>query len=98
MKLKIASAALFAATATLSLPAFADHKAREASRDVISLADGGTLYIFQDGKMAKANQFGRAVYLKNGEVLPTTDGKRVQASSNEIAKLTTLLMEDYPGD
>ncbi|OVZ13842.1 copper resistance protein CopK, partial [Pseudomonas aeruginosa] len=34
-----------------------------SAKGTISLADGGTLYIFKDGKMAQESRFGRAVYL-----------------------------------
>jgi hypothetical protein len=98
MKLKIAAIALFGAAVSTTTPAFADHKARETAREVVALADGGTLYIFKDGKMAKANQFGRATYLKKGEVLRTAQGKSIEVTSNEVARLGTYLAEDYPGD
>lgn len=97
MKLKIAAIALFAAAAAAATPAFADHKARESAREVVALADGGTLYVFKDGKMAKTNQFGRATSLKKGEVLRTADGKSIEATSNEVARLRSYLAEDYPG-
>ncbi len=59
------------------------------------LKDGGTLYIFSDGKMAKESKYGVAVYLKRGEILETVDGKRLTANSNEVARLGNLLSEGH---
>lgn len=98
MKLKIAAITLCGVTVFAAAPAFADHKAREAAREVVALADGGTLYVFKDGKMAMTNQFGRATYLKKGDVLRTADGKSIEVTSNEVARLGSYLAEDYPGD
>lgn len=98
MTVRIAAIALFTAAVTAAAPAFADHKAQEAAREVIPLSSGETLYIFKDGKMAKADQFGRAAFLKIGETLRTADGRVIKATSNEVAHLTSLLAEDYSGD
>lgn len=38
MKLKIATIALFGVAVSVATPAFADHKAREAAREVVPLA------------------------------------------------------------
>jgi len=63
MKSQIVIAALLSA---LSVPAFAGHAAAQAAKEMVPLADGGTLYIFKDGKMAQESRFGRAVYLNVG--------------------------------
>lgn len=59
------------------------------------LKDGGTLYIFKDGKMAKESKYGKAVYMKKGETLETVDGKKIVASSNEVARLGNLISEGH---
>ncbi len=94
MKLKI-----FIATLSLAATsAFAGHAAREAAKDVIPLKDGGRLYIFNNGKMAKEDRWGRAEYLKKGVLLETVDGRSVPATSNEVALLHSLLLEGHSGN
>lgn len=75
--------------------AFAGHEAREAAKEYIPLKDGGTLYIFQDGKMAKEDRFGRAGYIKMTDVLETSDGKKIPVTSNEVARLEWLLRKGH---
>jgi hypothetical protein len=91
MKLKISIAA-FALVAT---SAFANHAALNASKEVVQLKDGGILYVFHNGKMAKEDRYGRAEYLKANEVLETADGRRITATSNEVALLQSLLLEGH---
>ncbi len=69
--------------------------AKAKAKDVHQLKDGGTLYIFQDGKMAKEDRYGKAVYLKKGESLETVEGKKIVANSNEVARLGNLLTEGH---
>lgn len=97
MKTKTVSALLVAAAAFVSVPALADNAAQQAAERSVALADGGTLYIFADGKMAKANRFGDAEYLQIGDTLKTSDGKSVQVTSNEVAHLRALLLRGHEG-
>ena len=90
LKLSVAALALVATTST-----FANHAALSASRNVIQLKDGGTLYVFHNGKMAKEDRYGRAQFLKANEVLETADGKSIIATSNEVALLQSLLLEGH---
>ena len=62
-----------------------------ATQQTLSLKDGATLYVFKDGKMAKEDRFGRAVYLQLGEVLELADGRKLTAVGNEVARLDILL-------
>lgn len=94
MKLKISIAAL----ALVATSAFANHAALNASKEVVQLKDGGTLYVFQNGKMAKEDRYGRAQYLKANEVLETADGRKITATSNEVALLHSLLLEGHSGN
>ncbi len=90
----IAAAALIIAA---SSPANAMHAAREAAKQVLQLTDGGTLYIFPDGLMAKEDRYGRATSQKIGTVVQTTDGRQVTMTSNEVARLSLLLDQDHRG-
>lgn len=90
MKFNIASLALIAASASIMLPAYADDAARQQAKQMVSLQDGGTLYIFADEKMAKADKYGRPESLSKGEVMQATDGQALTATSNEVARLRYL--------
>ncbi len=83
--------------AVATLPAFA-HDAASASADKLyRLKDGGTLYVFKDGKMALEDAYGRAAFLKKGQVLETTDGQKITATSNEVARLDSLILLGHEG-
>jgi len=62
---------------------------------VVPLQGGETLYVFKDGRMAKADKFGRPEYLKQGEMLTPVDGQPIAAVGNEIAKLSMLLRKGH---
>ncbi|MCT5277881.1 CopK family periplasmic copper-binding protein, partial [Pseudomonas aeruginosa] len=94
MKSQIVIAALLSA---LSVPAFAGHAAAQAAKEMVPLADGGTLYIFKDGKMAQESRFGRAVYLNVGASVSTKDGRNIAITSNEVARLGSLLQKEHGG-
>jgi len=49
----------------------------------------------KDGKMAQENNFGRAVYLKQGQAYETTDGQKIIANSNEVARLDSLIQQGH---
>jgi hypothetical protein len=91
MKSQFVIAALLFASAS----AFAGDAARQAAADVTPLKDGGTLYLFKDGKMAKEDRFGRAEYLRAGETLLTASDKQVPVTSNEVARLSYLLSKGH---
>ncbi|MCS8286575.1 CopK family periplasmic copper-binding protein, partial [Pseudomonas aeruginosa] len=91
---QIVIAALLSA---LSVPAFAGHAAAQAAKEMVPLADGGTLYIFKDGKMAQESRFGRAVYLNVGASVSTKDGRNIAITSNEVARLGSLLQKEHGG-
>jgi len=75
--------------------AFAGHAAREAAKEYVPLKDGGALYIFQDGKMAKEDRFGRAESMNKTDILESKDGKKFPVASNEVARLDWLLKKDH---
>lgn len=94
MKSQIVVAALLTA---LSVPAFAGHAAVQSAKEMVPLADGGTLYIFKDGRMAQENRFGRAVYQQVGASVAAKDGKSITFTSNEVARLSSLLEQEHGG-
>lgn len=91
--------ALCAAFAGAASPAFASDALETSGvvKSKIELADGSTLYVFKDGKMAREDRFGRAVYLKAGETLTARDGTKIVAVGNEVARLDGLLKEGHGG-
>lgn len=98
MKLSVAQVAAIAViSAVATSPAHAGHAAREAAKQVIALADGGALYLFDDGLMAKEDRYGRATSVKVGTVIETKDGRKLTMTSNEVARLSQLLDLDHRG-
>ncbi len=73
-----------------TLPAFAMDAAQAEAKQTIPLVNGETLYVFKDGKMAKADRYGRSVFLTQGEVVQSADGKKISTVGNEIARLDYL--------
>ena len=81
----------FAAT----IPAFAMDAAQVEAKQTVPLVNGETLYIFKDGKMAKANQYGRTAYLAKGEVVQSVDGQKISTVGNEVARLDYLARKGH---
>ncbi|SEG59100.1 CopK family periplasmic copper-binding protein [Marinobacterium lutimaris] len=52
-----------------------------------ALQDGGTLYVFDDGKMGVENEFGLVKSVEEGSTLTTTTGKEITMVGNEIARV-----------
>lgn len=73
-----------------TLPAFAMDAAQAEAKQTIPLVNGETLYVFKDGKMAKADRYGRSVFLTQGEVVQSADGKKISTVGNEIVRLDNL--------
>lgn len=84
-----------AAISLIALPSYSADAAVAASKKVYSLKDGGNLYVFKDGKMAREDRFGRAVFLYKGQLLETADGQKIEINSNEVARLDFLLREGH---
>ena len=97
MKIKIASALVVAGLSAFAVPSFANDAATADAQKLYRLKDGGTLYVFKDGKMAQEDRYGRAVYLKKGQVVETVAGQRFAATSNAVARLNDLLIERHQG-
>jgi len=98
MKLKILSLALVVASASVVLSAHAGDAARREAKQMINLQDGGVLYIFADGKMAKENKYGNAESLLKDSTVQTADGQTLKVTSNEVARLSRLLEAGHRDD
>ncbi|TAH48173.1 MAG: CopK family periplasmic copper-binding protein [Betaproteobacteria bacterium] len=98
MKLRLAQVAAIAVIAAVATsPAHAGHAAREAAKQMVALSDGGTLYVFEGGLMAKEDRYGRATSVKVGTVVEAVDGRKITMTSNEVARLSQLLDLDHRG-
>ncbi|MEW6371184.1 MAG: CopK family periplasmic copper-binding protein [Pseudomonadota bacterium] len=75
--------------ATVALPLFAS----EPPQQQIALQDGSTLHIFENGRMAMENKYGRATSMEEGEVMVTKDGQRITMRGNEVLRLNFALKE-----
>jgi predicted lipoprotein with Yx(FWY)xxD motif len=78
-----------------TLPAFAMDAAQSEVKQAVPLVNGETLYVFKDGNMAKANQFGRTAYLAKGEVVQSVDGQKISTIGNEVARLDALARQGH---
>lgn len=67
------------------------YEARAKAKQVVELKDGATVYIFKDGKMAVEDKLGRVVSVKQGIVLETKDGQKINMHGNEMMRLEMLL-------
>ena len=69
-------------------------------RDVektIPLKDGSTVYIFNGGKMAMEDKYGRAVSMRQDEVMETKDGQKIMMHGDEVMRLDSILHRDHRG-
>ena len=97
MKARITAVVAATVLSAIVTPSFADDAAAASAKKMFLLKDGGTLYVFEDGKTALEDKFGRAVYLKEGQSLETADGQKITANGNEVARLDSLLRQGHSG-
>lgn len=95
MKTKITAVAALTFFSVFALPSFAGDAAVAEAAKVHPLKDGGSLYVFKDGKMAQTNKFGNTAFLQPGQAIETADGQKLTASSNEVARLSSLLRQGH---
>ena len=95
MKASLFTLAIAFAAAGVSVPVFARDALPQATQQVLALKDGSTLYVFADGKMAKEDRYGRPAYLRQGEILELTDGRKIPTVGNEVARLDGLLNDGH---
>lgn len=95
--MKVRFAATFAAIvlSVAAIPSFAFDAATTAAEKTIPMKDGGTLYVFKDGKMALGNKYGRAISMEVGQSLEAADGSKITVSSNEVARLDMLFKNGH---
>ena len=55
-----------------------------------ALQDGGTLYVFDDGKMGAENQYGLVKSVDAGTVLTTVTGEKITMVGNETGRVRWL--------
>jgi len=63
----------------------------------VQLKDGSTVYIFQDGKMAMENRYGRTERMDPGHVMETKDGQKITMQGDEVARLENIRAQDRGG-
>ncbi|MEO5658329.1 MAG: CopK family periplasmic copper-binding protein [Polaromonas sp.] len=56
----------------------------------IPLANGATVYILKNGKMAMEDNLGRVVRMKQNEVMVTKDGQKIMMHGDEVAVLSSI--------
>jgi len=88
---------LFAAVvlSTLASTAFATDSLAGNVDKTYRLKDGGTVFVFKDGKMAVADKFDRAVHLTKGQVLEAADGQKIVMTSSQSARLDFQLRQGH---
>ncbi|NMG30006.1 periplasmic Cu(I)/Cu(II)-binding protein CopK [Aromatoleum evansii] len=92
MLTKILSAVAFALMASSAMAV--DQGGVEQS---ILLTDGSTVYIFEDGKMAMEDKFGRVARMQEGHVMETRDGQKIVMNGDEIWRLKRALHPNRGG-
>lgn len=86
---------VIAALSTLGASAYAvDASQVEKS---IELKDGSTVYIFKDGKMGMEDKLGRAVRMKQGQVMEAKDGQKIMMHGDEVMRLDNILHQNHRG-
>ena len=93
MKFQVVTALSAVVLSAVAVPSFASDAATAAAGKLIPMQDGGTLYVFKDGKMAVGDKYGRAVSVEIGKMIETADGSKITMSSNEVARLDVLLIK-----
>ena len=87
---------MVAALSTAAVSAFAVSPAEEVQK-AIQLKDGSTVYILKDGKMGMEDKLGRAVRMKQGQVMETKDGQKIMMHGDEVMRLDNILHQDHRG-
>lgn len=91
MNRTLATLALALSLGTLAGPSLAHDELALSGAQAVKLKDGSVLHMFPDGKMALEDKWGRPTYLQRGTVLESVDGRRITATSNEVALLDRLI-------
>ena len=83
------------AMSAVAVTAFANDYARREAKQVVELKDGSTVYVFDSGKMAMESKYGRAVRMDPDMGMEGKDGQKVTMVGDEVARLSSLLWQDY---
>ncbi|CAG9166450.1 periplasmic Cu(I)/Cu(II)-binding protein CopK [Cupriavidus pinatubonensis] len=59
------------------------------------LKDGSKIHVFKDGKMGMENKFGKAVSMREGQVMETKDGSKILMKGNEVFRLDDALIKGH---
>jgi hypothetical protein len=88
---------LFAAIvlSALASSAFASDSLANNVDKTYRLKDGGTVFVFKDGKLAMADKFDRDIHVSNGQVVETADGQKISMTSSESARLDFLQRQGH---
>lgn len=88
---------LFAAVvlSALASSAFASDSLANNVDKTYRLKDGGTVFVFKDGKLAMVDKFDRAIHVSKGQVLETSDGQKITMTSSESARLDFLQRQGH---
>jgi hypothetical protein len=95
MNARITSLFAAAVLSILASTAFASDSLANNVDKTYRLKDGGTVYVFKDGKMAAADKFDRVVHVSKGQVLETADGQKISMTSSESARLGFLQRQGH---
>lgn len=95
MNARITSLFAAAVLSTLASTAFASDSLANNVDKTYRLKDGGTVYVFKDGKMAAADKFDRVAHVSKGQVLETADGQKISMTSSESARLGFLQRQGH---
>lgn len=76
----------------IAFPAFADvdHPYNFTVQKTVELKDGGTLYVFKDGKMTVCDKYGNPdAKVKAGTSVQTKSGETIVITSNELQRMVS---------
>ncbi len=95
MNSRIASLFVAVVLSTLASGAFASDSLANNVDKTYRLKDGGTVFVFKDGKLAMADKFDRAIHVSKGQVVETADGQKISMTSSESARLDFLQRQGH---
>lgn len=87
---KSAVIAIVLASASLMASAAIAPAARIGAQgeQLITMQDGSTLHIYNDGKMAEENAFGRPTVVTTGQQLRAQNGTTITMNGDEVGRLS----------
>ncbi len=85
---------MVAMLSAVAASAFAAYPAEQVEK-AIPLKNGSTVYILKDGKMGMEDKTGRAVRMKQGEVMEAKDGQKIMMHGDEVMRLDSILHSQH---